>query len=76
MKNVLIILCSILFSNVLWIGLWYGNVLPNRMTSTQYIHYAGERTIPPAVSINGYPAESDFDAVMADELLKLKFKGN
>ena len=56
----------------LWAGLWYGNILPNRMTSVQYIHYIGERPIPPAISINGYSPESDFDAILADEVLKMK----
>jgi len=72
MKYILTALLGALLANLLWVGLWYGNVLPNRMTSIQYIH--GEKSyIPPAISYNGYSPESDFDAVLADEIWKLKF---
>lgn len=72
MKYILTAIISILLSNSLWIGLWYGNILPNRMTSHQYI--SGDKTHDlPAISFGGYSPESDFDAVLADEIWKLKF---
>ena len=71
-KYILTALIGALLANFVWAGLWYTNILPNRMTGQQYIHYRGERTPPPAISINGYSAESDFDAILANEVLRLK----
>jgi hypothetical protein len=72
MKYILSALLGAILANLLWAGLWYNNILPNRMTHIQYIY--GEKTHPlPSISFGGYSPESDFDAVLADEVWKLKF---
>ncbi len=74
MKTFLLIFISVILSNLAWVGLYYGDILPNRTTSTRYLNFKDTPAYaPPIISFNGYSPESDFDAILAGEIWELKY---